>query len=277
MAMSLQGGWKIGGRTQVGTLRQPRYFLPPRRVFSPGEPLKDPLLAPQNTCWRPTTPLRIFVNQTNSLMHTSTKPTAYSALFALLLLGLIATPAQAQLGIAAGANFDSVSDIQGSRNVQDVQKNSTGYHIGVVYDLGLGPVSLRPGLFYRKVGGYDFSDVPDADVDDLDVTAFEVPVDVRVTVFPFPLVSPYVVGGPNAFLPRSSEDDFDDDFEDISFTFNIGVGADVSLPGVGLTLQPEFRYEFGASDYISDDFEVAGLSPSDRSLSAYALRLNVLF
>jgi len=212
-------------------------------------------------------------------MHTSTKSTAYSALFVLLLLGLVATPAQAQLGVAAGANFDSVSDIQDSGSAQDIQKNSTGYHIGVVYDLGLGPVSLRPGLFYRKVGGYDFSDVQGADVDDLDVTAFEVPVDVRVTVFPFPLVSPYVVGGPNAFLPRSSEDDFDDDFEDISFTFNVGVGADVSLPGVGLTLQPEFRYEFGASDYISDDFEVGGtnFSPSDRSLSAYALRLNVLF
>jgi hypothetical protein len=212
-------------------------------------------------------------------MHASTRQTAYSALFVLLLLGATTIPAHAQLGIAAGANFDSVSDIQDSGNVQDIQSNSTGYHIGVVYDFGLGPVSLRPGLFYRKVGGYDFSDVQGANVDDLDVTAFEVPVDVRVNVFPFPLVSPYLVGGPNAFLPRSSEDSFDDDFEDVSFTFNIGVGADVSLPGVGLTLQPEFRYEFGASDYISDDFEVGDVSfsPSSRSLSAYALRLNVLF
>lgn len=209
-------------------------------------------------------------------MHTSVKQATYSALFALLLLGGTAMPAQAQFGIAAGANFDSVSDVQGTSGVQDVQNTSTGYHIGAVYDLSVGPVNLRPGLFYRKIGSYDFSDVS-ADVGDLDITAFEVPVDVRVTVVPLPFVSPYVVGGPNAFLPRSSEDDFDDDFEDVSFTFNVGVGADVSLPMVDLTLQPEFRYEFGASNYIDDDFEVEGISPSDRQLSAYAVRLNVLF
>ncbi len=185
-------------------------------------------------------------------------------------------PAQAQFGIAAGANFDSVSDVQGTSDVRDVQNTSTGYHIGAVYDLSVGPVNLRPGLFYRKIGSYDFSDVS-ADVGDLDITAFEVPVDVRVTVVPLPFVSPYVVGGPNVFLPRSSEDDFDDDFEDVSFTFNVGVGADVSLPMVDLTLQPEFRYEFGASNYIDDDFEVEGISPTDRQLSAYAVRLNVLF
>lgn len=212
-------------------------------------------------------------------MHASFKRTAGSILLAILFLAFSAAPAQAQFGVSAGLNFDSISDIQNTGSTQDIEQNSTGYHIGVVYDLGLGPVSLRPGLFYRKIGSYDFSDVPDADVNDLDVSAFEVPVDLRVTVIPTPLVSPYVVGGPNAFLPQSSEDDFDDDFEDISFTFNIGVGADVSVPGVGMTLQPELRYEFGASDYISDDFEVGGtnFSPSDRKLSAFAVRLNVLF
>ncbi|PSQ67321.1 MAG: hypothetical protein BRD25_01540 [Bacteroidetes bacterium QH_1_61_8] len=212
-------------------------------------------------------------------MHTSTKQIAYSGLLVLLLLGTASIPAQAQLGVAAGANFDSVSDIQDANGPQNIQNNSTGYHIGVVYDFGFGPVNLRPGVFYRKIGSYDFSEVS-SDVEDLDITAFEVPVDVRVTVFPFPAVSPYVVGGPNAFLPQSSGDDFDDNFEDVSFTFNIGVGADVPLPGVGLTLQSEFRYEFGASDYIDGDFEVPGgptVSPSSRQLSAYALRLNVLF
>lgn len=209
-------------------------------------------------------------------MRVSMKHVVSSTLLALVLLGGTALPAQAQFGIAAGANFDSVSDIQGGQNVSE---NATGYHIGAVYDLSLGPVSIRPGLFYRKVGSYDFSNVSGADVGELDVTAFEVPVDLRVTVLPTPLVSPYLVGGPNVFLPQSSEDNFEEDFEDVSFTFNIGVGADVSVPGVGLTLQPELRYEFGASDYISDDFEVgdASFSPSDRKLSAYALRLNVLF
>ena len=202
------------------------------------------------------------------------KRITYSALLAVLLLSISGTPAQAQLGVTGGLNFDSLDDI----NQNATLDNSTGYHIGIVYDLGLGPVSIRPGLLYRDVGSFEFSGVPNVDVDEVDVTAFEVPVDVRVTIFPFPLVSPYVLGGPNAFLPRSDSDAFDDGLEDVSLTFNVGVGADVSVPGVGLTLQPELRYEFGATDYI-DDFSIGDtdFNPTDRKLSAFALRLNVLF
>jgi len=202
------------------------------------------------------------------------KRITYSALLAVLLLSISGTPAQAQLGVTGGLNFDSLDDINESATLD----NSTGYHIGIVYDLGFGPVSIRPGLLYRDVGSFEFSGVPNVDVDEVDVTAFEVPVDVRVTIFPFPLVSPYVLGGPNAFLPRSDSDAFDDGLEDVSLTFNVGVGADVSIPGVGLTLQPELRYEFGATDYI-DDFSIGAtdFNPTDRKLSAFALRLNVLF
>ena len=202
------------------------------------------------------------------------KRITYSALLAVLLLSISGTPAQAQLGVTGGLNFDSLDDINESATLD----NSTGYHVGIVYDLGLGPVSIRPGLLYRDVGSFEFSGVPNVDVDEVDVTAFEVPVDVRVTIFPFPLVSPYVLGGPNAFLPRSDSDAFDDGLEDVSLTFNVGVGADVSVPGVGLTLQPELRYEFGATDYI-DDFSIGDtdFNPTDRKLSAFALRLNVLF
>lgn len=213
-------------------------------------------------------------------MRSSFKHIAYSALFAVLLLGIAAPPAQAQLGVSAGLNFDSVGDIETTTNTSqnETLDNATGYHIGVVYDLGLGPVSLRPGLFYRKVGSYDFSSVPDLNADDASVTAYEVPLDVRVTVLPFPLISPYILGGPNAFFPQSDFQELDDELEDVSFTFNVGVGADISVPGVGLTLQPELRYEFGASDYV-DDFSVGDtdFNPTERQLSAFALRLNVLF
>jgi len=210
-------------------------------------------------------------------MCSSTKQISCSILFALLLLGIAGSPAQAQLGVSAGLNFDSIDEIETSSRSETVD-NSTGYHIGVVYDLGLGPVSVRPGLFYRKVGSYDFSGIPDVDDDEVDVTAFEVPVDVRVTVLPVPLVSPYLLGGPNLFFPRSGNAEFDDGLEEVSFTFNVGVGADVSVPGVGLTLQPELRYEFGTTDYV-DDFSIGetDFNPTDRKISAFALRLNVLF
>lgn len=208
-------------------------------------------------------------------MTSSIRRVAGSVLLAVLLLGTTAPTAQAQLGVAAGLDFNSLDDIEASSQSETLD-NSTGYHVGVVYDLGLGPVSVRPGVFYRKVGTYDFAGVED--IDQVDVTALEVPLDLRVTVFPFPLVSPYLVGGPNAFLPRSDNDALDDGLEDLSFTFNVGVGADVSVPGVGLTLQPELRYEFGATDYVND-FSVgdADFKPAEQSLSAFALRLNVLF
>jgi len=213
-------------------------------------------------------------------MRSSLKRITYSALFAILLFGIGSPPAQAQLGVSAGLNFDSAGDIETTTNTSENETldNATGYHIGVVYDLGLGPVNLRPGLFYRNVGSYDFSDISAVDPSEADVTAFEVPIDVRVTVLPFPLVSPYILGGPKAFFPRSDYDEFDDGLEDISFTFNVGVGAGISVPGVGLTLQPEFLYEFGASDYV-DGFKVKGteFNPTERKLSAFALRLNILF
>ena len=213
-------------------------------------------------------------------MHSSLKRTTGSLFLALLLLGAVGTPAQAQVGVTAGLNFDSLGDIETTTNANqnETLDNATGYHFGIVYNLGLGPVDIRPGLIYRKVGSYDFSGIPDANVDEVDVTAFEVPVDIRVTVLPVPIVSPYVLGGPNLFLPRSGNEDFDDGLEEVSFTFNVGVGADVSIPGVGLALQPEVRYEFGATDYV-DDFSIgeADFNPTDRKISAFALRLNVLF
>jgi len=165
-----------------------------------------------------------------------------------------------------------MSDIETTTNDNATLDNATGYHLGVVYDFGLGPVNFRPGFFYRKMGTYDFPDSR------YDVSAFEVPVDIRVTVLPLPVVKPYVLGGPNAFFPQS-EGEFDDELEDVSYTFNVGVGADVSVPGTDILLQPELRYEFGATDYVSDDFSIGGtdFEPSDRKVSAFALRLSVLF
>lgn len=206
-------------------------------------------------------------------MYPSFQRTA-AVLLVVAAFGFMSSPAQAQFGVAAGLDFDSLDDIETTTSTSNnaTVDNSTGYHLGVIYDLGLGPVNLRPGVFYRKVGSFEFPDGKS------DVTAWEVPVDVRLTVLPTPLVSAYVLGGPKAFFPQG-DGEFNDNLEEVSYTFNVGVGADVSVPGFGLTLQPELRYEFGASDYLEDDFEVGGTNfePSDQTLSAFALRLNVLF
>lgn len=204
-------------------------------------------------------------------------------LLAALLFVLGTAPAQAQLGITGGLNFESTDDIQNSGGGPNAAfDNSTGYHLGVVYDLGLGPVSVRPGFLYRKVGSYEIQgqDVgSEVTGGNFDVTAYEVPVDLRFTVLPTPVISPYLLAGPQ-FTFVNGEDEFDDATEDLSFSLNIGAGTDITLPGLPITLQPELRYEFGATTFIKDDFEIGDqtISPEDSPrFSAFSLRLNVLF
>jgi len=206
--------------------------------------------------------------------------TVLASLFALLLMVGTAVPAQAQLGISGGLNFESAGDIETTTTNNATLDNSTGYHLGVVYELGLGAATLRPGFFYRRVGTFEFSQsaLPQGE-NRFDVSAWQVPVDLRFTVLPTPLVSPYVLAGPMATFPRG-EDDFDDATEEISYSLNVGIGANISLPASSLKIQPELRYEFGASKFIKDDFEIAGteFSPQDTPrFSAFGLRVNVIF
>lgn len=217
-----------------------------------------------------------------TIMHSYTRHVLFAFATSVALLAGVA-PAQAQLGLAGGLNFESADDIEAT-NGSATLDNSTGYHVGLVYELGLGPIDIRPGVYYRRVGEYDLSNI-DAQLANArySVSAWEVPVDLKLTVLPTPLVSPYITGGPKATFPRG-EDEFDDAVEDISYTFNVGVGAEVSLPGSSLRLQPELRYEFGATGFIDDDKEVevgdtnVQFQPRDSPrFSTIALRLHVLF
>jgi len=204
---------------------------------------------------------------------------ASSALAVTVFLMLAAAPAQAQLGIAGGLNFESSDDISTSSTEANFE-NSTGYHIGVVYDAGFGPVNIRPGFFYRKVGTYEFgSTTGGAAAGTVDISTFEVPVDVRLNLLTTPVVTPYVLAGPMLTIPRSNVDgfndnDFDDFTEDVSLSANVGVGVQVALPAVPFKLQPELRYEFGISEYVDTDAVEVSESPK---FSAFSLRLNVLF
>lgn len=194
--------------------------------------------------------------------------------FVLMLVAALAwaPPARAQLGVAAGLDFSQMSDINTSANF----KNSTGYHFGAFLDLGAGPIALRPGVFYHKVGTYEVPTVEE----DFDLSMIEVPVDLRWRILPTPLVKPYLLGGPVLTFPQA-QDDFGDGMEDVSLTADIGGGVEVSLPGVGLTLMPELRWSIGVTKYMKDEFQVGGITftpeDDDRRVSAVMLRLNVKF
>lgn len=204
----------------------------------------------------------------------------FTASLALLLTAAFAfaPSAQAQVGLAGGYNYNQLDDISAT-DVEANFENASGYHIGIFYDLGLGPIAIRPGIFYRQVGTYEFGDLPDVDeVERIDLNAVEVPIDVRWRVLPLPLVKPYLLAGPVITFPQS-DDDFDST-ESINLNADIGAGVEIVLPGVGLTLMPEFRYGIATTSLLKDEFEVRGVTvqpQDDPRLNSIMLRLNVRF
>lgn len=197
--------------------------------------------------------------------------TACGAALAFVLIS--AAPAQAQLGIGAGLNFNDLDDIDTSSGSATFDE-STGYHFGLFFNAGSGPVSLRPGVFYHQIGSYDF---PDGE--ELDLSAIEVPIDILLDFAPGSPASVYLLGGPVVTFPSSGEGDFAEAFQDISLSADIGAGIALRLPGDGLTLMPELRYSTGLTDYWSDDFSVGEVtvSPTERRMSRWMIRLNVIF
>lgn len=201
----------------------------------------------------------------------------------ILFLGVVSVGApqiaSGQLGVAGGLNFESADDL-GNGGVEATLENRTGYHFGLVYDIDAGAVSIRPGVIYRRVGTYEF-DVGDVDVttESFDLSAIEVPLDLRFGVFSTSYLSPYVLTGPMFTLPQG-EDEFGEAVRDMSFSFNVGFGVEIGGTDGGLRFLPELRYEFGATKFIEEDFQIAGqeFSPQNEPrFSALSLRLHLLF
>lgn len=192
-----------------------------------------------------------------------------------LSLCLAAPRAHAQLGVAAGLNFDRLGDIR-TQSASATFDNATGYHIGVFYDLGSAPIAVRPGVFLRNAGDIDW-DVTEAG-ESFSLTLIELPIDVRVPVLHAPLLKPYILGGPVVSFPRSDNDEVEDTFEDLLISGSVGVGVEVTVPAIGLRLFPELRYSFGLSRFMKDSFSVGGVEfdvEDQTRLNAVMLRLGV--
>jgi hypothetical protein len=192
-------------------------------------------------------------------------------MFAALAVGLaMAQPTAAQLGIGAGLNYNDLDDIDvGGVSVD----NSTGFHFGAFVNIGSGTLSLRPGVFYHRIGTYD---LPSQDA--LELSAVEVPLDLRLTIAPSGILDAYLLAAPVVTFPRCKE--FDQAVEDWQLTADVGVGLDIAVPGLGVSLQPELRYSMGVTNYFSDNFTIGGVTvmpdDSERRVSKFMLRLNVV-
>lgn len=189
-------------------------------------------------------------------------------LFAMALLLLPVSTRAQDVGIVGGLNYGSVNDVSIS-DARTTYENRSGYHIGLYLDLGLGPIAVRPGIRYINAGRL-FAGLSETlrdetggaigeGFDDFNVNMFVIPVDVRLQL-PFPLIQPYAFAGPELRFPDASDGDSDltDDLSDNEVAGNLGLGAQVTLPGLGMTLTPELRYTIGLTGLMGEDISVGG-------------------
>ncbi len=193
------------------------------------------------------------------------KTTLSSVCLLALLLSFSAfgsTPARAQLGVAGGATFNSLSDVEGGT------ETAVGYHVGLFYDLSLGPLAIRPGVFYMDVGEIQFED----ESRNFDLQMIQIPIDARLRVGATPFVIPYVMAGPVFRINASADDNENVEKEDFSLAANAGIGVELALPGSGLRLYPEILYTFGIGS-------VAGFPAShdEARLNNFLVRLGIAF
>jgi len=161
--------------------------------------------------------------------------------------------ADAQLGVAAGLNFESLTDISGSRSA--TYDNASGYHFGVFFDTDSSPLALRLGAYYRDMGEVelDLGEFGQA----FDLSLLDVALDVRFAVLPLPLVKAFVSAGPVVSFPSSSNDEYKESLQSTTVSGNVGGGLAISLGG--LTLIPELRYSIGVSRFMKDEFSIRGI------------------
>ena len=205
-------------------------------------------------------------------VRTSTRST-FVFLIAMLAVTLLPGRANAQLGVAAGLNFEQISDISGNRSA--TFENASGYHFGVFFDTASAPLALRLGAYYRDMGDVEL-DLGQF-TESLDLSLLDVAVDVRFAVLSLPVFQAFVSGGPVVSFPSSDSDDYHQALESAHVSGNVGAGLALSLGGI--TLTPELRYSIGVSRLMKDEFSIRGVqfeTDNVQRANSVMLRLGII-
>ncbi|MGS2763575.1 porin family protein [Sinomicrobium sp. M5D2P9] len=128
-------------------------------------------------------------------------------------------------GAKGGVNFADLSDVSGS--------GRTGYHIGLLAEIGFSQFAIQPEVIYSAQG-----------VDDLELDYLNIPILAKYYVIP----NLSIEAGPQ-FGFNVKDDDFPDSFGDIK-TLDMGGAVGVGYKFGSLFAQA--RYNFGFSD-IADN------------------------
>jgi len=169
-----------------------------------------------------------------------------------LALGLICalpTAAEAQIGILAGYNRDTLAEFL-PENGFDLTEFTDGYHVGVFLNFNLATFSIRPALIYHRMP--ELVAMAGDERVQFDIDMVEIPLDFRIRL-PLPAVQPYVLGGPVLTFPSSTFSGVDDLLTARPVRAEFGVGVELDL---GFRLWPEVRYGFGISSLMGSDVAV---------------------
>ena len=181
------------------------------------------------------------------------------ALFALALAALPAAHAQIipSFGVAGGVNFGSLSDVAGAE-----LQNSTGYHIGLYADAGIGPIAVRPGVFYLSAGDVETGG------ETVSADFVTIPIDFKFQT-PTPIVKGYAAVGPELRFPIG-EDGAVVATKSTNVAINFAAGASINPPLVGPSGFIELRYALDVSGFAE---VVSDAASDDYNLSLFMVRL----
>ena len=183
------------------------------------------------------------------------------ALVAALGVTAVSSPAASaqvpfipQFGVLGGVNFASLSDARAAVGGEDggvSLEGATGFHVGAFAELGIGPIGVRPSVIFVKAGTIEIPSSSDpGTLGELSTSYIAIPVDIRYSPLPTPIIKPYFLAGPEVRLPLGEIADITNS-RSIAVGANIGVGAKVGAI-IGPKFFGEIRYAFDITGFVED-------------------------
>ncbi len=206
---------------------------------------------------------------------------SFTVAIAVLLMLLTASSATAQFrfGVVGGANFSSLNEIRAGENLINLD-NAAAFHAGAFIDVALGPVAIRPAVYYLNAGPL-FKGASFLTEDNFDLVYITIPVDLVYTVGIGP-IKPYLFAGPEFRLLNTTDapQALEDNIESFVMNASLGLGVELGIPGTSLKLMPHLRYSFGLSGITKKTYTVQGVTvqtEGDPTVNAWLLSLGLAF
>ncbi|MCG8469857.1 MAG: porin family protein [Gemmatimonadetes bacterium] len=188
---------------------------------------------------------------------------------------LLASPsvAGAQIGVVGGYNRDTIEEFL-PENGFDFTDRTDGFHIGIFFNVNVGPIGIRPAVIYHRVP--DLVATAGESTTQFDVELVEIPLDVRLR-FPVPLLRPYFLAGPVFSFPSTSVTSVNDLLNDRPIRLEVGAGLELDL---GFKLWPEIRYGRGIEPLMRPAIPIGASvlrGQGEPRLDTFTVRLGISF